>query len=178
MRALWNRNNRISENLQLLKVRLKPEKCASRCSRIDTYIEMLHILLETPSTPSWFKKLWKLKKFELLYFNQNTILRIYLQNYWICTSHVNILRINNCTHVFASCRAFNSYTFRIRSYDSQKLIRVRSIAKIFFARLDFARAYIQKRYRGRDTAANERIRLIIRDRDCLVNYSADEWFVN
>lgn len=49
------------------------------------------------------------------------------------------------------------------------------IAEIFFARRDFPRAHIQKRYRRRAArTASERIRLIIRDRGCLVNYSADE----
>lgn len=92
----------------------------------------------------------------------------------LCTSHVYIYELI-IARVCSRLVAFSVPTFRIRSYVSQEpLIRIRSIAKIFFARRDFARAYIQKRYRGRDSAANERIRLIIRDRDCLVNYSADE----
>lgn len=71
--------------------------------------------------------------------------------------------------------AFNSYVSDSLAFGPQELlIRVRSIAEIFFAHRDFPRAYIQKRYRRRARTASERIRLIIRDRGCLVNYSADE----
>jgi len=92
-------------------------------------------------------------------------------------SYAQYLEINDYTQIYPVFTSYVSEHARVRSTRAIDP-GAEYIVEIFFAQRDFPRAYIQKRYRRRARTASERICLIIRDRGCLVNYSADEWFVN